>query len=167
MSSYFQNFGFKKKDRFDDSIEDNEAFAKDYGNYEKLDKKKNDLLMNAFQKVWQGKSQQLKDTIEENMDSGRSYKFFAIFLGIGVLFLFLSLLFLPTVIFSPHKFAMLFSLGSICMLVSMAFYRGPLTYTKRLMKKDQALFSIAYIFSLFLTLYASIIMGSYIVTILA
>lgn len=113
------------------------------------------------------KAQGLKDTIEENMDSGKSYKMFGIFLGIGCLFLFLAFLFLPTVILSPHKFAMLFSIGSMWMLISMAFFRGPATYTKRLFRRDQALFSISYLVSLFLTLYCSIIMDNYILTILS
>ena len=125
------------------------------------------MLITAFKKVWTQKAQGLRDSIEENLDSGKSYKYFAIFLGIGCLFLFMSFLFLPTVVLSPHKFALLFSIGSMCMLVSMAFYRGPATYTKRLFRKDQALFSGSYLISLFLTLYASIILDSYILTILA
>mmetsp|Transcript_11185 Transcript_11185/g.11149 ORF Transcript_11185/g.11149 Transcript_11185/m.11149 type:complete len:87 (+) Transcript_11185:47-307(+) len=49
----------------------------------------------------------------------------------------------------------------------MAFYRGPITYTKRLFRKDQALVSILYLVSLFMTLYASVIAGSFLLTIIS
>ena len=111
------------------------------------------------------KAQGLRDSIEENLDSGKSYKYFVIFFAIGWLFLFLSCMFL--FVLSIHKFSLLFSVGSICMLVSMAFYRGPATYTKRLFRKDQALFSIWYLVSLFMTLYMSLIWNSTIMTMVA
>ncbi|CAI2380495.1 unnamed protein product [Moneuplotes crassus] len=140
----------------------------EYGSYEREENSKSDdLLVTAFKKVWEKKSQSIRDTIEENIDSGKSYKYFAIFLAIGCVFLLLSLFFLPTVVLSPHKFAMLFSIGSMCILASMAFYRGPVTYTKRLFRKDQALISIMYIISLFLTLYASMIAGSFLLTMIS
>ena len=166
MEKYFRVF--QKKDNQKESLDNSLVADQEYGSYEKkIEEKKNEVVVNAFRQVWEKKSQQLKDSIEESMDTGKSYKYFAIFLGIGALFLFLSVLFLPTVIFSPHKFALLFSIGSVCMLISMAFYRGPKTYLKKLFRKDQALFSIAYICSLFLTLFSSVIMGSYLLTILA
>mmetsp|Transcript_24609 Transcript_24609/g.21834 ORF Transcript_24609/g.21834 Transcript_24609/m.21834 type:complete len:108 (+) Transcript_24609:23-346(+) len=107
MSKYF-SFAKSDKPSEEQLVEDPE-----YGSYEKIDKKKDDLLVSAFKQVWEKKSQQLRDTIEESVDTGKSYKYFAVFLGIGCLFLLLSLLFLPTIVFSPHKFAMLFTLGSL------------------------------------------------------
>ena len=107
MSKYFS---FTKSDK---PTQEHLVDDPEYGSYEKIDKKKDELLVSAFKQVWERKSQQLRDTIEENMDSGRNYTLFAIFLGIGLLFLFISLIFLPAAIFSPHQFAMLFTVSSI------------------------------------------------------
>ena len=92
---------------------------------------------------------------------------FAAFLGIAALFFFLSFLFLPTFILSPHKFALLFTSGSICVLVALAFYHGPLKFVKKLFTKEKWMFSAMYICSLILTLWASVIMGSYFLTLIA
>ena len=53
------------------------------------------------------------------------YPYFALVFGIGCLFLFLSLWFLPMIVVAPRKCANLFNMGSICILSSFAILRGP------------------------------------------
>ena len=65
MSKYF-SLSKTQKQSEEHLVEDQE-----YGSYEKIEEKKNDLLVSAFKQVWQKKSQALRDTIEENMDSGK------------------------------------------------------------------------------------------------
>lgn len=49
---------------------------------------------------------------------------FGLIAGVGVIFLFLAFLTLPLLVFAPSKFALLFTLGSVCLMVSLAFLRG-------------------------------------------
>jgi len=87
--------------------------------------------------------------------------YFGAFAGAGVLLLLLSFfVFLPMIILSPSKFAITFSLGSGLILVSLGFLRG----WKELFgqTKDRLPFAAAYVGSLVGTLYASLVLHSYI-----
>ena len=97
------------------------------------------------------------------LDSGRSYKYFFIFLGIGAALIALSFFFLMF----PGKFVLLFTLGSICLLLSMAFLQGPGTYLKKLFSQEKMVFTITYFVSIIFSLYATLIAGSTILTLLA
>ena len=54
----------------------------------------------------------------------QSYTKFLIVLFVGLCLLFLSLMFLPMVVFSPQKFVFMFSLGSFITIYSFIFYYG-------------------------------------------
>ena len=71
-----------------------------------------------------------RDLITGQSNSGASMKYFLMFLGVAALFFALSILFLPMVYLFPYKFALLFTLGSINVIVALAFYHGPLAYLK-------------------------------------
>ena len=85
----------------------------------------------------------------------------------GALFLLISFMLLPAIVLSPQKFSMFFTLGSVFLLVGFAFMKGPYKYAKNLFAKERLLFSVAYLASIIFTIYASIIVGSYLMTILA
>lgn len=65
----------------------------------------NTPLMNSLKTGFMNKALGMKETIAGTVDSGANYKYFTIFMAVGVALLFLSLLFLPVVVLSPHKFA--------------------------------------------------------------
>jgi hypothetical protein len=65
---------------------------------------------------------------------------------------------LPVVVIKARKFALLFSMGSISALVSVAMLRGPSTFFAYMFSKERAVLSAAYVLSLVLTLYCA--MGS-------
>lgn len=84
------------------------------------------------------------------------------FFILGCLFLMLAFTFLPIILISPGKFNLFFSMGSICIQLSLAFYYGPLHYVKeKLLKKENIVISLLYLVSLIFAAYASLFWGSY------
>ncbi|GAA5804977.1 Got1/Sft2-like family-domain-containing protein [Helicostylum pulchrum] len=88
---------------------------------------------------------------------------FALCLALGVGCFALSFFFLP--IF-PGKFAATFTLGSILILVSVALLRGPLSHLQHMMTKERIPFTVSYVGSMGMTLYAAIGLRQTILTIL-
>ena len=82
----------------------------------------------------------------------------------GVVCMILAFTFLPMIIISPHKFAMLFTIGSFLMLASFSCLRGHAAFFKHLASIERLPFSASYGLSLVGTLYCSMVMGSYILT---
>lgn len=78
----------------------------------------------------------------------------------GSIFFILSLMYIPVLVFKTRKFALLFTLGSIFVLSSFFFLNGPVSHFKSLMNKDRALFTAAYLTTLFTTLYTSLYLKS-------
>ncbi|KAI8475287.1 MAG: Got1/Sft2-like family-domain-containing protein [Monoraphidium minutum] len=75
---------------------------------------------------------------------------FGICLGIGLLFSFLSLMFLWT--FQITSFAVLYSLGSVLSLLSTMFLMGPAKQMKKMMEHGRWLASIVYLLTIGATL---------------
>ena len=86
----------------------------------------------------------------------------------------ISFTFLPLVAIFPHKFSSLFSLGCLCIFVSLAILKGKNSiiflgvknFLSALMKREKIGYAIAYIVTQLFTLYFSIIYKSYIFTII-
>ena len=114
-----------------------------------------------------GKITGARELITGSSNSGASMKYFLMFLGVAVLFFALSFLFLPVVYLYPYKFALLFTLGSINVIIGLAFYHGPFAYLKVMFSRDKFVFSLMYILSIVFTIWASSMYKSYIFTILA
>ena len=108
--------------------------------------------------------QKILKTIEENLEVEKSYKTFSIMIFIGLGMLCLSLLFLPVIIFSPSKFVMCFSLGSMIILSSFIFIYGTKSYVEKLFAKNRFAFTILFLVSIILGLYFSI-SGNYLISI--
>ena len=80
-------------------------------------------LKTPFLKV--GKSvQNLLSKLSEKIQIQSSYKYFLIFLGLGILFFFFAFLCLPFIIFNPGKFLRLLTFGNIFIMLSFLFYYG-------------------------------------------
>lgn len=83
------------------------------------------------------------------------------------LFLF-SFSFIPVIIVFPQKFALLFSLGSLVMQVAMSYLKpNAWEYIQALFSKENAIVSGFYFASMFFTLYAAGVVGSYFVVLIA
>merc|ERR1712232_145101 len=79
------------------------------------------------------------------------YYFFVLF-GSGVAILALSVMFLPMVVLAPQQFSILFTLGSLCMLLSFSVLRGHVEFLKYLFDRSRIVLSGTYVVSLLGTL---------------
>ncbi|EEA05751.1 uncharacterized protein CMU_027610 [Cryptosporidium muris RN66] len=104
--------------------------------------------------------------VQETTESFSPQRWFSFFICIttSFLFLFLSFLFLPMVVVSPHKFAVLFTLGSIFFMASFVVMKGFLGFMKYLTQRERLPFSFIYCASLALTLYGTLVIKSYLLT---
>ena len=103
----------------------------------------------------------------EQLNGVQSTQYAIILFCVSAGFFFLSTLFLPTIVLSPYKFAFLFSTACLCSMASLAAYYGLGSYIKSLLKPDKILFSIAYIAALVSTIFCSMILGNYFLTLIS
>jgi len=90
-------------------------------------------------------------------------KFAAVFF-VGALFVAMSFNFLPILLLAPGKFSMLFTIGSVTILSSFAVLSGPIAMLTSLAQREKLPFSITYAIGLLGTLWATLIMRSYVFT---
>jgi hypothetical protein len=93
--------------------------------------------------------------------------FFAL-TGGGVFFLFMAFfVFLPVVILAPSKFALSFTIGCCLVFSGFAALKGWRRQAAQMLARDRLPFTAGYLGSVALTLYASIFMGSYLLSLVA
>ncbi|XP_041069646.1 vesicle transport protein SFT2C [Carcharodon carcharias] len=85
---------------------------------------------------------------------------FGLCLAMGLLCFSLSAVYAPFMLLKARKFALLFTLGSLFVLASLALLRGPWNQLRRLLSRDQLPFTAAYLGSLFATLYSALALQS-------
>ncbi|KAL4488386.1 hypothetical protein ABPG72_019236 [Tetrahymena utriculariae] len=140
------------------------------------DEENNGLLSRAFRKFKdnfkttisssQNNLKGLTNKMQEVQEAAENWKNFSILFGFGAFFILVSFAFLPVFILVPAKFASLFTLGSVCILLSIAVMKGFKEFVKILIQKEKIQYSIAYIITIFGTLYFSIIQKSYVLAII-
>ena len=87
--------------------------------------------------------------------------------ALAAVFLLLAIVSLPTIIFSPQRFTMLFTLTVVCLVAGLAFLNGPVTYVKKVTGDKKNLVASAVLLgSMVFSLYFSLIAGSYILSLL-
>ena len=91
---------------------------------------------------------------------------FGIFMGAGLLCMFISFTFLPFLLIAPSKFATLFTIGSVCMLASFSVLRGHDNFRQHMLSKDRLPFSLGYFTSLLGTLYSALLGKGYLMTLI-
>ena len=91
----------------------------------------------------------------------KSYTYAIIAFITAGLFGFLSFFMLTMIVLSPDKFVLFFTLTTSSLLTAFAFLKGPRTYVKSLFVEKNLYASIALLSSIVLSLYFSIIAGSY------
>lgn len=90
-------------------------------------------------------------------------KFAGIFM-LGLMLITLSFSFLPLLPIQPQKFALLFALGSITTLGSVAYLKGPASFAGAVMQREKLPFTVLFVVGLVGTLYATLIARSYLQT---
>ena len=103
----------------------------------------------------------------------RNYPVFVALFLAGCGLITLAIFLIPAfLVFAPQKISMLLNLGSLCMLSAFAFLKGGFYnyFIKELLlnqeDKKRRLYTIGYFASILVSLYASIIMKSYLLTLL-
>ena len=96
------------------------------------------------------------------------FQLFLLFMaGSAVLFSISIFVFLPVAILMPGKFASGFSFASVFFMLALALLRGPRTTLMGLLVPERLPFTAAYLGSLILTLYATLVVQSYLLILLA
>ena len=97
------------------------------------------------------------------------YPYFMGLFSVGCFFLFLSIWFLPFIVVAPRKCANLINVGSILILASFALIKGPKEFLldELLCNKQKFIVSWLYVLSLIATLYAAMVMKSYVLTLVS
>lgn len=85
----------------------------------------------------------------KNIHIASSQRNYFIFLTIGLIFIFISVLELPTFILTPAQFLFFFSLGNISIFISLFFYYGSQQFFTFLFEETRKILMLCYIFSVF------------------
>ncbi|GKV44531.1 hypothetical protein SLEP1_g51707 [Rubroshorea leprosula] len=102
-----------------------------------------------------------------NVPSGRALLYFGLFLATGFFFVFIAFtLFLPVMVLMPQKFAICFTLGCGLIIASFFALRGPKNQLAHMSSKERLPFTLGFIGSMVGTIYVSMVLHSYIFSVL-
>ena len=90
-----------------------------------------------------------------------SYKYFLIFLAMGLLLYFFALLNIPFILFSPGKYLSLLTFGNIFIMVSFFFYYGSKDFFAFLVDENRTGVVFAHLLSMCSSLFIYIFIGGY------
>ena len=105
--------------------------------------------------------QNLISKLSEKIQIQSSYKYFLLFLAIGLLFFFFSILCLPFIIFNPSKFLRLLTFGNIFIMISFLFYYGSKDFFAFLIDENRTGVVFAHLLSMCFSFFISIFIGGY------
>ena len=86
--------------------------------------------------------------------------------GICGLLLFVSIMNVFSIVTSPGKFVCIFTMAVIAALVGLAYWNGPQQYMNKMFEKVNLVKTVVLLGSMVLSLWASLIQGSYILSLL-
>jgi hypothetical protein len=101
-----------------------------------------------------------------SLSRAERFKGFVALLLLSGFFFVLSMVFLSVVVLFPGKFALSFSMGSLCFMGAFALLQGPAAWAARVCSAEQAPFTAAYLGSIVATLYACLVWRSYVLVVL-
>ncbi|CAJ1402830.1 unnamed protein product [Effrenium voratum] len=113
-----------------------------------------------------GLAKQASTTISENAISKERWMMFFGGALLGCFLMSLAFFFLPMVVLVPQKFALLFTLGSLCFLGSFSALKGHSAFLRHLLSRSRLVFTLTYATSMVGTLWASLIYRSYLLAML-
>ena len=91
----------------------------------------------------------LKNKLISAIQVETSYLKFGIIFISGIAIIIMSLFFLPLILITPKKFALLFALGTFVSLSSFIFYYGTMQFFDILFNKDRIWFTVIYLTGFF------------------
>ncbi|GLT26398.1 hypothetical protein SLA2020_014670 [Shorea laevis] len=102
-----------------------------------------------------------------SVPSGKALMYFGLFLATGVFFVFIAFtMFLPVMVLMPQKFAICFTLGCALIVGSFFALRGPKNQLAHMSSKERLPFTLGFIGSMVGTIYVSMVLHSYILSVL-
>ncbi|KAE9288570.1 hypothetical protein PF008_g26104 [Phytophthora fragariae] len=102
-----------------------------------------------------------------SMSWNTRFKYFVGLVMLGMLFFGMASIFLPLIMIRPSKFALSFTLGSMCCMGAFAMLKGPAAYISGLLQPNRLLLTSAYFVTLGCTLYSCLILGNYVFVVLS
>ncbi|XP_024356992.1 uncharacterized protein [Physcomitrium patens] len=122
-------------------------------------------LVGAFSSVTKG-MRDLPSSVSSAatyVPSRQSIMSFSVMIGSGVFFIMLAFtVFLPMIIVAPQKFAICFTLGCIFIMGAFFALKGPKSQALHMISKERLPFTLGFLGSMCATLYASMVLHSYI-----
>ncbi|KAG7396297.1 Vesicle transport protein [Phytophthora boehmeriae] len=116
--------------------------------------------------LWR-KSSSAQNGLIPTMSWNTRFKYFVGMAMLGMLFFGMASIFLPLIMIRPSKFALSFTLGSICCMGAFAMLKGPAAYITGLLQPNRLLLTSAYFVTLGCTLYSCLILGNYVFVVLS
>ncbi|XP_072976940.1 protein transport protein sft2-like isoform X1 [Typha angustifolia] len=102
-----------------------------------------------------------------SVPSGKSLMYFGLLLASGVFFIFVAFfMFLPVMVLMPQKFAICFTLGCAFIIGSFFALKGPKNQLVHMSSKERLPFTLGFIGSMVGTIYVSMVLHSYILSVL-
>ncbi|GAV59643.1 Got1 domain-containing protein [Cephalotus follicularis] len=93
--------------------------------------------------------------------------YFGLFLATGVFFVFIAFaMFLPVMVLMPQKFAICFTFGCVFIIGSFFALRGPQNQLAHMSSKERLPFTLGFIGSMVGTIYVSMVLHSYVLSVL-
>ena len=105
--------------------------------------------------------QSLISNFSEKVNIQSSYKYFLIFLALGMLFFFFALFYVPFFILYPGKLLRLLSLGNIFIMLSFLFHYGSKDFFAFILDEKRVYIVLGHIFLMVFSLFFSIFIGGY------
>ncbi|XP_022758878.1 protein transport protein SFT2-like [Durio zibethinus] len=102
-----------------------------------------------------------------NVPSGKSLMYFGMLLAAGVFFILIAFtMFLPVIVLVPQKFAICFTIGCALIVGSFFALKGPRNQLAHMSSKERLPFSLGFIGSMVGTIYVSMWLHSYFLSVL-
>ena len=137
---------FKKENK----NEKNENKNENNLNENNLNEQEKVSISNSNEIIEKTYKDKIKDYLIDKIEIEKSIIIFLALFGSGILLLFLSFIFIPTIIISPAKFSLCFSLGSLLFLTSFLFWYGTKKYFEKIFSKERFWISILFVVSIFI-----------------
>ncbi|CAI2379932.1 unnamed protein product [Moneuplotes crassus] len=104
---------------------------------------------------------------KKNLNMGRSIPLCIFFFVLSIFWFGVSFFMLEIIAVSPYKFVMAFTLGSMCLMASLAFLSGTYNFLKKLVKPKRIVFTGSYFASLAACFFFSVLWKNLVLMIIA
>ena len=122
------------------------------------------IICNPFTKIFLKLGQYFQNLISklsEKVQIQSSYKYFLIFLALGLLLLFFALMCIPFIFFNPGKYLRLLSIGNILIMLSFLYYYGSKDFFAFLVDKNRTGVMFSHILGVICGFFVSLFVGGY------